>query len=179
MTQEEYKQKKRECWEEFMTRSHENPQSLRRCFDYTFDRAYALGKEKETIAQEDIEKVANECVDNYLAGYRIDEMLRSDLQIDMINLFKDAVDFTLDKETKDAEGTVISGWVGIDEAFNDCYLHTDKPTHRNRPIADTGDYESFWDSDGKIYLLDAKLFPNMDSDSDTIEVEIIIKRKKK
>ena len=74
--------------------------------------------------------------------------------------------------------TVIQGWVAIDEAYNECYLHTNKPTYEDRPIADTGDYESHWRSEGQTYLLDADLFPDMDSDSDPIEVEIIIKRKK-
>ena len=74
--------------------------------------------------------------------------------------------------------TVIQGWVAIDEAYNECYLHTNKPTHEVRPIADTGDYESYWRSEGQTYLLDADLFPGMYSDSDPQEVEIIIKRKK-
>ena len=74
--------------------------------------------------------------------------------------------------------TVIQGWVAIDEAYNECYLHTNKPTHEVRPIADTGDYESHWGSEGQTYLLDADLFPDMDSDSDPQPVEIIIKRKK-
>lgn len=38
MTQQEYEQKKRECWEEFTT------MSLHKAFNYAFDRAYALGK---------------------------------------------------------------------------------------------------------------------------------------
>lgn len=74
--------------------------------------------------------------------------------------------------------TVIQGWVAIDEAYNECYLRTNKPTHEVRPIADTGDYESHWGSEGQTYLLDADLFPDMDSDSEPQECEIIIKRKK-
>ena len=75
--------------------------------------------------------------------------------------------------------TVIQGWVAIDEADNECYLHTNKPTHEVRPIADTGDYESHWGSEEQTYLLDADLFPDMDSNSEPQECEIIIKRKKK
>ena len=78
---------------------------------------------------------------------------------------------------KDAD-TVIQGWVAINEAYNECYLHTNKPTPEIRPIADTGDYDSYWGSEGQTYLLDADLFPDMDSDSDPQEVEITIKRKK-
>ena len=78
----------------------------------------------------------------------------------------------------DPEETVISGWVAIDEAFNQCFLHTEKPIQKAQPIADTGDYDTVWDSDGETYLLDAGLFPDMDSDSEPQECEIIIKRKK-
>lgn len=38
MTQQEYEQKKRECWEEFTT------MPLYKAFDFAFDRAYVLGK---------------------------------------------------------------------------------------------------------------------------------------
>lgn len=79
----------------------------------------------------------------------------------------------------DEEATVIQGWVAIDEAYGQCFLHTEKPIQKAQPIADTGDYDTVWDSDGKTYLIDAGLFPDMDSDSDPEEVEIIIKRKKK
>lgn len=107
-----------------------------------------------------------------------------------VNLKKldNMLDEALEKETKeslnqwlsekDTEETVIQGWVAINEAYNECYLHTNKPTHEVRPIADTGDYESHWGSEGQTYLLDADLFPDMDSDSDPQKVEIIIKRKK-
>lgn len=78
----------------------------------------------------------------------------------------------------DSEDTVIQGWVAIDEAFNQCFLHTEKPIQKAQPITDTGDYDTVWDSKSKTYLLDTGLFPDMDSDSDPIEVEIILKRKK-
>lgn len=87
--------------------------------------------------------------------------------------------YALGKQEKEAEDTVISGWVAIDELFNECFLHTEKPIQKEQPIADTGDYNTLWNSKGKIYLLDTDLFPYMDSDSDPIEVELIIKRKKK
>lgn len=66
----------------------------------------------------------------------------------------------------------------IDEAYGQCFLHTEKPIQKAQPIADTGDYDTVWDSDGKTYLIDVGLFPDMDSDSDPEEVEITIKRKK-
>ena len=120
MDNQEYEQKKQECWEDFCRHIVDEEEE----FYNMFDRAYALGKqEKDTT-------------------------------------------------------TVIQGWVAIDEAYNECYLHTNKPTHEVRPIADTGDYESHWGSEEQTYLLDADLFPDMDSDSEPQECEIIIKRKK-
>ena len=121
MDNQEYEQKKQECWEDFCRHIVEEEEE----FYNMFDHAYSLGKqEKDTT-------------------------------------------------------TVIQGWVAIDEAYNECYLHTNKPTHEVRPIADTGDYESHWGSEEQTYLLDADLFPDMDSSSEPQECEIIIKRKKK
>lgn len=42
--------------------------------------------------------------------------------------FSNAFDhaFALGKQEKDAD-TVIQGWVAIDEAFDQCFLHTEKP----------------------------------------------------
>ena len=84
----------------------------------------------------------------------------------------------LGKQEKDAD-TVIQGWVAIDEAYAQCFLHTEKPIQKAQPIADTGDYDTVWYSEGETYLLDAGLFPDLTWDSDPIEVELIIKRKKK
>lgn len=45
MTQTEYERKKRECWEEYcQTHPLCNTPVMRLNFDWTFDRAYALGK---------------------------------------------------------------------------------------------------------------------------------------
>ena len=122
MDNQEYEQKKQECWEDFCRHIVDEEEE----FYNMFDRAYSLGKQEN-----------------------------------------------------DMEDTVIQGWVAIDEAYNECYLHTNKPTHEVRPIADTGDYESHWGSEEQTYLLDADLFPDMDSNSEPQECEIIIKRKKK
>lgn len=126
MTQEEYKQKKAKCWEEFCKDPHlyDSISLTKSTFNFAFDRAFALGKQE-----------------------------------------------------KDTD-TVIQGWVAIDEAFNQCFLHTEKPIQKAQPIADSGDYDTVWDSNGKTYLIDAGLFPDMNSDSEPQEAEIIIKRKK-
>lgn len=53
MTQKEYEQKKRECWEEFKREVQCLPVSRHDVFCAAFDRAYALGREQETITQEE------------------------------------------------------------------------------------------------------------------------------
>lgn len=61
MNKQEYDQKKRECWEEFLQK-HEISRAdgvTADAFVTAFDRAYALGKQTETITQEDIEKAAD------------------------------------------------------------------------------------------------------------------------
>lgn len=60
MTQPEYEQKKRECWKEFCNESCfcNNYGMTEEAFYSAFDRADSLGKQTETIAQEDIEKAA-------------------------------------------------------------------------------------------------------------------------
>ena len=110
MTQQEYEQKKRECWDALHKELldgevHWQPVSRYEIFSTAFDRAYALGK-----------------------------------------------------QDKDAD-TVIQGWVAIDEAYNQCFLHTEKPIQEAQPIADTGDYDTVWESNGKTYLIDEGLFP--------------------
>lgn len=65
MTQTEYEQKKAECFNEFCKRyrieepSEQNIES----FNWVFDRAYALGKQTETISREEIEKAAEKFAD--------------------------------------------------------------------------------------------------------------------
>lgn len=59
MTQPEYEQKKRECWEEFKNEVFNGNISYSPYggFDFTFDRAYALGKQEikqETDAKDTV-----------------------------------------------------------------------------------------------------------------------------
>lgn len=84
-----------------------------------------------------------------------------------------------EQSKEDSEATVIQGWVAIDEAYGEAFLHEKKPILKNQPIADTGDYNCVWHSDSKTYLLDAGLFPDMDCESEPREVEITIKPKKR
>lgn len=61
MTQTEYEQKRRELWYEYTAMLRRNCAS-RYVFDKIFYRAYALGREKETITQEEIEEAAEDYV---------------------------------------------------------------------------------------------------------------------
>ncbi len=64
MNSEEYEQKKRECWEEFKNEVFNGniSYSVYGAYSFAFDRAYALGKQKETITQEDVKRGAREAV---------------------------------------------------------------------------------------------------------------------
>lgn len=96
MTQQEYEQKKRECWEnvKFALRA---PNTAREVFEFIFDRAYALGKEKETITQEEIEEAAEKYADpsrTWASGAETQEIK---------DAFKAGANFALGKQEKDAE----------------------------------------------------------------------------
>lgn len=117
MTQPEYEQKKRECWEEFC--ESDKPYDVEPAFDLAFDRAYALGKQKNNA------------------------------------------------------DTVIQGWVARDKRGTIC-LYNECPERYNAPINEWGT-----DNPLQYYRIPDKLFPDLTWKSDPIEVELIIKRKKK
>ena len=189
MTQEEYKAKKRECWEEFKRTNldgevQRQPVNRYDVFCAAFDHAYALGKHEKDAEDDRALKVNRQlfcrlCAD---ADDYINEHLEEDDSDYTYYQGRSDALHELYRGECEAATTVIQGWVAIDEADNECYLHTNKPTHEVRPIADAGDYESHWGSERltylQTYLLDADLFPDMDSDSEPQECEIIIKRKK-
>ncbi len=77
--------------------------------------------------------------------------------------------YALGKQDKDAD-TVISGWVAKDADVQWVYLYSSMPT---RGI-------NMWNGHGSLLMpLDANSFPDLTWDDDPIEVEIILKRKKK
>lgn len=129
MTEQEYEQKRRECFVKFCKDNgidHEVNISIFDAFDQIFDRAYALGKQE-----------------------------------------------------KDAEDTVIQGWVCRDKKDNALYLHVEKP-YSAQSGCDVWDDPDWWGIDCASFLpLDKSLFPNLTWESDPQEVEITIKRKKK
>lgn len=127
MNNQDYEQKKRECWEEFKRTNLDGevqwqPVSRYDVFCAAFDRAFALGKQE-----------------------------------------------------KDAEDTVISGWVARDEVAIRPTLYTSKPLRQKK-----GFENGYWSYGMQIGLsLDPSLFPDLTWSDEPQECEIIIKRKKK
>ncbi len=173
MNSEEYEQKKRECWEECAAKvGIETTNLLCKAIAYlSFDRAYALGKEKETITQEEIEKAAEKYADEIKIPVSVPGVM-----VPFINglahdsYLQGAKDF-LGKPKKDAD-TVIQGWVCRDNnSLNAQVLIGDKPKR-------TG--YGYWENkSADCITLPKDLFPDLTWESDPIEVELIIKRKKK
>jgi hypothetical protein len=166
MTQQEYEQKKRECWEnvKFALRA---PNTAREVFEFIFDRAYALGKEKETITQEEIEEAAEKYADpsrTWASGAETQEIK---------DAFKAGANFALGKQEKDAD-TVISGWVARDEDGQlPLFVASDKPYKKKNC--------RFWCVNlGRTFeFLPENTFPDLTWESESEPVGIIIKRKKK
>lgn len=168
MNNQDYEQKKRECWEEYcQTHPLCNTPVMRLNFDWTFDRAYALGKEKEAITQEDVEKASVGYADKTAKQY---EVCNSEFVQEIMVAFEQGANFALGKQDKDAD-TVIQGWILVDEK-------TFQRIVRVRKIIQ-GDYEAVWDSGEPEFCLEEEVFPDMTPNDRPEPVEIIIKRKKK
>lgn len=122
MENKDYKQKKRECWEEYWKprKAYRHGDAAEMvhydAFSYAFDRAYALGKEKETITREDVEKAAygyvltrqqarhNAKRDEEATMRDFDKTIKAWDAYDMEQSFEAGANFTLGKQEKDAEG---------------------------------------------------------------------------
>lgn len=105
MTQPEYEQKKRECWRIYAGAFDIKDEIPNEAFKWVFDRAYALGKEKEAISQEEIE---NEAVDYAFGENKKRPDARPDTAPeyaceDLIDAFIAGANFALGKQEKDAE----------------------------------------------------------------------------
>ncbi len=192
MTQTEYEQNRAECWE-YVSKTilTIGGSKEKRAFDYAFDRAYALGKLQascrqvnKTISQKEIEKAALKYVFNrqkarhnakndeeaYLSDF--DNTLKAWDAFDMAQAFEDGMKFALGKQEKDAE-TVICGWVAR-ASDGHLALFKRKPDREIYMRSNNG----LWFG-GSMTELDSTSFPELTWDDDPIEVEIIIKRKKK
>lgn len=163
MTDKEYEQKKCECWEEYW-RTHKTYLHgdsaeivLHETFTDAFDRAYTLGKQTETVTQEEIEKAALDYIrTNPFVNFRTATTARES--------FVDGANFALGKQEIKQE-TVISGWVARD-FDGDVFLYQNEPD-RN---------EIAWNG-YMMHSLPVDSFPDLTWDDDPIEVELTIKRK--
>jgi hypothetical protein len=182
MTQQEYEQKRRECWEKFCRANPSHNKSIfaRKVFDFAFDRAYALGKQTEIISQEEIEKMAwDYAKDTYYptpdyGWYESDdEQMKEVLE----NTFKAGANFALGKQESKQESkqeTVIQGWAARDESGLLNFFYGGSVPYKND---NDGDWNTAF---GRVLeYLPREMFPDLTWESDPIEVEIIIKRKKK
>lgn len=180
MTQQEYENKKRECWEEFKRTNLDGevqwqPVSRYDVFCTAFDRAYALGKQFGNPEQVDIEKAAEKFADEIRIPTSIPGVMIPLLRdIAKSSYLQGAQDF-LGKQEKDAD-IVISGWVCRDKEWDkvlfesDLYLGMEKPKRV--------EYCGTWCYMGAHISLNTELFPDLTWDSEPEEVEIIIRRKK-
>lgn len=174
MTKSEYEQKKRECWENFKF-ARRPLNTDKKVFDYIFDRAYALGREKEAITQEEIEKAAEKYAkDAYYPtpDYNWYESDDEQMKEVLADTFKAGANFALGKQEKDAD-TVIQGWLVRDkDGTLNLFYGSDKPIKRGQ--------DEYWSVvAGAVFeYLPREMFPDLTWESDPIEVELIIKRKK-
>lgn len=172
MNTKDYDQKKQECWDALHNELLKGevqwqPVSRKDIFNYVFDRAFALGKEKEPITQEEIEKAAEKFADDIKIPASIPGIMVPFINgIAHDSYLQGAQDF-LGKQEKDAEDTVIKGWVARD-ADGDMFLYQNEPDR----------IEITWFG-YMMHSLPKDSFPDLTWDDDPIEVELIIKRKKK
>lgn len=175
MNTKDYDQKKQECWDALHNELLKGevqwqPVSRKDIFNYVFDRAFALGKEKEPITQEEIEKAAEKFADDIKIPASIPGIMVPFINgIAHDSYLQGAQDF-LGKQEKDAEDTVIKGWVARDKEGY-LVLHYKEP---HRTLGNTK-----WYSAQSQKSLPRDSFPDLTWDDDPLEVELIIKRKKK
>lgn len=171
MTQQEYEQKKRECWEEFRQLDRKSPYSLREVNAFAFDRGYALGKQEKDAKPNNTIKARRKS-DGEIIEVRewrgASDVIYS--SPDMNQFYQASeLDFNLGADT------VIQGWVARDEVAIRPALYTSKPLRQKK-----GFKNGYWSYGMQIGLaLDPSLFPDLTWESDPLEVELIIKRKKK
>lgn len=171
MTQQECDKAKQEYWEEFKQLGGQGWESKKYIFDFAFDHAYALGKQTQTTTQEEIEKAAEKHADELRVISGITGALVPMLyNIAKSSYLQGAQDF-LGKQEKDAEETVIQGWVARDKNGDLVCCAGSKPFKEEKLPFWRVDFRNF------IECIPNDLFPDLTWDSDPIEVELIIKRK--
>lgn len=186
MKQTEYEQKRAECWEEASRHFGISLMNgtIHAAFNVAFDRAYALGKQKETITQEEIEKAVKESVrkeylcdkcswkdDCDFCGGQNTAFDCCECPADeYVGGFEAGANFALGKQEKDAD-TVISGWIARDANPHSLYIYGREPVRLS----------NMWSALGRSFAIQigSTMFPDLTWESGPEQVEIIIKRKKK
>lgn len=169
MTQQDYEQKKRECWEEFCRANPSHNKSIfaRKVFDFAFDRAYALGKQFGNSEQVDVEKAAKRFADEIRIPASIPGVMVPFINGLAHDAYLQGAQDCLGKQESKQE-SVIQGWVARD---TDDLLRL----HYSKPERTDGGY---WQGGYKSTYFPKGLFPDLTWESEPEEVELIIKRKK-
>lgn len=176
MNNQEYEQKKRECWEEFIGNDGFPTETMRQCFNFAFDRAYALGKQERDAEDDKTLKVNRQLFCRLCADaddYINEHLEEDDSDYGYYKGRSDALHELYHGERKGAEDTVISGWVARD-SDGDLFIYETEPKRESG----IGDEPDFWMAPS-FTELDNALFPDLTWESEPEQVELIIKRKKK
>ena len=123
MTDKEYQAKKHECWEEFKRTNLDGevqwqPANRYDVFCAAFDRAYALGKQEEDAEDDKTLKVNRQLFCRLCADaddYINEHLEEEDSDYAYYQGRSDALHELYHGECKDAEDTVIQGWVCRDK----------------------------------------------------------------
>lgn len=185
MNNQEYEQKKRECWGEYVNLLNHNS-AARYVFDKIFDRAYALGKQFGNSEQVDADTVIQGWV-----GRDMEQAFESGANIFIgrqekevhgmcLSDVKAKIDAWMESHTEEEvyeclkkynavedEGTVIQGWVACDKGGM-VRLHYTEPKR-----TDGG----YWQGAFKSSYLPKGKFPSLTWSDEPIECKILIKPK--
>lgn len=104
MDNQEYEQKKQKCWEDFCRHIVDEEEELYNMFDF----AYSLGKQKETVTQEEIEKEAEEYAEKEMENVSLWEWDSEYVQGLIEHAWHEGANFALGKQEKDADTVTIN-----------------------------------------------------------------------
>ena len=104
MDNQEYEQKKQKCWEDFCRHIVDEEEELYNMFDF----AYSLGKQKETVTQEEIEKEAEEYAEKEMENVSSWEWDSEYVQGLIEHAWYEGANFALGKQEKDADTVTIN-----------------------------------------------------------------------
>lgn len=176
MPDKDYDQKRAECWEEYCeTHPLCNTPVMRLNFDWTFNRAYILGKQEETVSQAEIEDAAEKFADEikippsahgvmvpFINGLAHDSYLQG------------ARDF-LGKQRREGQGMIrMQGWMCRDKIWDKELQDSDLCVAMEKPERDQE--MGCWVYMGYFIPLKTELYPDLTWDDEPVEVEILVKK---